>query len=108
MTRIVACCSLVLAAAACHPLDKAGSEFATGVPRQDTVAMSVPGSSAKALTVEGSSRALEGQTADWCTITRAVSATVNGGALAVGLLVRIVNYGSESTCAFPTVENSSS
>lgn len=90
MTRIVACCSLVLAAAACHPLDKAGSEFATGVPRQDTVAMSVPGSSAKALTVEGSSRALEGQTADWYTITRAVSATVNGGALAVGLLVRLV------------------
>jgi len=90
MTRIVACCSLALATAACHPFDKAGSEFATGVPRQETVAMSVPGSDAKALTVESSSYALEGQTADWYLITRAVSGTVNGGALAVGLLVRLV------------------
>jgi hypothetical protein len=92
MTRIVACCSLALAAgiSACHPLDKAGSEFATGVPRSDTVAMSVPGSSAKALTVEGSSYALQGQTAELYTITRAVTATVNSGALAVGALVRLV------------------
>ena len=90
MTRIVACCSLALALAACHPLDKAGSEFATGVPRQDTVSMSVPGSSAKALTIEGSSRALEGQTAEWYTVTRAVTVTVNGVALAVGALVRLV------------------
>ena len=90
MTRIVACCSLALATAACQPFDKAGSEFATGVPRQETVAMSVPGSSAKALEVEGSSHALEGQTADWYIVTRAVSATVNGAALAVGALVRLV------------------
>jgi hypothetical protein len=90
MTRIVACCSLALAAAACQPFDKAGSEFATGVPRQETVAMSVPGSSARALEVEGSSYALEGQTADWYIVTRAVSATVNGAALAVGALVRLV------------------
>jgi hypothetical protein len=90
MTRIVACCSLALAATACHPFDKAGSEFATGVPRQDTVAMSVPGSSAKALTIEESSRALEGQTADWYLVTRGVSATVNGAALAVGALVHLV------------------
>jgi hypothetical protein len=90
MTRIVACCSLALAAASCQPFDKAGSEFATGVPRQETVAMSVPGSSAKALEVEGSSYALEGQTAEWYIVTRAVSATVNGAALAVGALVRLV------------------
>jgi hypothetical protein len=90
MTRIVACFSLVLTAAACHPADNAGSEFATGVPRQETVAMSVPGSNAKALTVESGSRALEGQTAEWYRITRTVSATVNGGALAVGALVRLV------------------
>jgi hypothetical protein len=90
MTRTVACCSLFFVAAACHPLDKAGSEFATGVPRQETVAMSVPGAGAKALTVEGSSRALEGQTAEWYQITRAVSGTVNGGAIAVGTLVRLV------------------
>jgi hypothetical protein len=98
MTRIVACCSLVLAATACHPLDNEGSEFAAGVPRQDTVAMSVPGSSAKALTVQGSSakeleassHALEGETAEWYQVTRKVSAVVNGGALAVGVLVRLV------------------
>jgi hypothetical protein len=90
MTRIVACCSVALALSACQPIDKAGSEFATGVPRQETVAMAVPGSSAKALTVEGSTRALEGQTAEWYQITRAVSATVNGGALAVGALVRLI------------------
>jgi hypothetical protein len=96
MTRTVACCIACLALAAtttaCQPPD-AGSAFATGVPRQETVAMSVPGSSAKALTVEGSTRALEGQTSEWYTITRAVSGTVNAGALAVGALVRLItNY----------------
>ena len=59
--------------------------------------MSVPGSSAKALTVEGSSRALEGQTAEWYRITRVVSGTVNAGAIAVGALVRLVtNYPATS------------
>jgi hypothetical protein len=94
MTRNVACCAssllLLLGFSACHPLGRAGSEFATGVPRQETVAMSVPGSEVKALTVEPDSRALEGQTAEWYAITRAVSATVNGGALAVGALVRLI------------------
>ena len=52
--------------------------------------MTVPSSSAKALTVETSTRALEGQTAEWYKITRAVSTVVNGGALAVGALVRLV------------------
>ncbi len=94
MTRTIACsaCSLVFALGlfACHPLDKPGSEFAAGVPRQETVAMNVPGSSAKALEVEGSSKALQGETAEWYTITRGVSAVVNGGALAVGALVRLI------------------
>jgi hypothetical protein len=89
MTRIVACSTLILAAA-CNPLDKGGSEFAAGVPRQETISMTVPGGSVKALTVEGSTRALEGQTAEWYRTTRAVSAVVNGGALAVGALVRLV------------------
>ncbi|MBN2575364.1 MAG: hypothetical protein JXP73_12445 [Deltaproteobacteria bacterium] len=102
MTRTVACFSLVLAAAACHPLDKAGSEFATGVPRQQTVAMSVPGSGAKALTVESSSRALEGQTAEWYRITRAVSVTVNAGAIAVGTLVRLVTDYPATSVGFDT------
>ena len=57
--------------------------------------MSVPGSSAKALTVEGagvegSSHALEGETAEWYRITRAVSGTVNAGAIAVGALVHLI------------------
>lgn len=94
MTRNVACCAislvLLLGLSGCHRLDQAGAEFATGVPRQETVSMEVPGSEVKALTVEGGSRALEGQTAEWYAITRAVSATVNGGALAVGALVRLI------------------
>ena len=93
MTRFItytSCIALAAAIPACHPQDKAGSEFATGVPRSETVAMSVPGTDAKALTIEGSSYALEGQTAEWYTTTRAVSGTVNGVALAVGALVRLV------------------
>jgi hypothetical protein len=90
MTRIVACCSVALGFTACQPLDNPGSEFAAGVPRQETVSMSVSGASAKALTIEGSTRAIEGQTAEWYQVTRAVSATVNGGALAVGALVRLI------------------
>ena len=92
MTRTVAytACSLILASAlaACQP--NQGSEFATGVPRQSTVAMQVPGSNSKALTVEGSTHALLGQLSEWYVTTRAVSATVNAGALAVGTLVRLV------------------
>jgi hypothetical protein len=94
MTRIAACfaclLTLSLGVTACHRPDDAGSEFATGVPRSETVAMSVPGSDAKALTVESGSYALEGQTAEWYRTTRAVTVTVNAGALAVGALVRLV------------------
>jgi len=104
MTHRVACCacSLVLLSAlsACHPLEPAGSEFANGVPRQETVAMAVPGSEAKAITVESDRRALEGQTAEWYTVTRTVSHTVNGGAIAVGALVRLVtDYPATSVTA---------
>jgi len=74
---------------ACHPKDE-GSEFATGVPRADTVTMSVPASDGKALTVESGSYALLGQTADWYLTTRNVSFTVNAGAIAVGTLVKLV------------------
>jgi len=60
--------------------------------------MSVPGSTTKALTVqgaedlgvEGSNRALEGETAEWYKLTRKVSGIVNTGALAVGVLVHLV------------------
>jgi hypothetical protein len=55
MTRFVAYIALApaLGLVACHPKDEPGSEFAAGVPRSSTVAMAVPGSDAKALTVEG-------------------------------------------------------
>ena len=92
MTRIVACFSSIALAAAvtgCHMKDQ-GSEFAAGVPRQSTVAMEVPGSDAKALTVEGAQYGLEGQVAEWYLTTRTMTATVNAGALAVGALVRLI------------------
>jgi len=94
MTRFVAYTVLAPALAislfACRPKDDPGSEFATGVPRSSTVAMAVPGSDSKALTVEGSNHFLLGQTADWYLTTRAVTGVVNGAALAVGALVRLV------------------
>lgn len=94
MTHSVACTTLVgtlaVGLVACQPKDEAGSEYATGVPRSSTVAMSVPGSNAKALTVETGSYALQGETAEWYTTTRAVTGVVNGAALAVGALVRII------------------
>ncbi|HEX7505397.1 MAG TPA: hypothetical protein VF550_01415 [Polyangia bacterium] len=94
MTRFVAYPAVASALAvglfACHPKDGPGSEFATGVPRASTVAMAIPGSDAKALTVEGSSYALMGQTADWYLTTRVVTGVVNGAAMTVGLLVRLV------------------
>lgn len=75
---------------ACHPKDEPGSDFATGVPRSSTVAMTMPGSGTKALTVESGAYALQGQTAEWYATTRAVTGVVNGAALAVGALVRLV------------------
>src|SRR6266542_5713665 len=81
---------LAVGLVACQPKDEAGSEYAAGVPRSSTVAMSVPGSNAKALTVETGRYALQGETAEWYTTTRAVTGVVNGAALAVGAMVRIV------------------
>ena len=67
-------------------------QFRNGVPRAATVTMSAPGSasSGQALTVESQSQALLGDTAEWYRTTRAVTATVNGGALAVGALVNLI------------------
>ena len=79
MTRLVAytvcSCALSIALVACNAKEDQGSEFATGVPRASTVAMAVPSSEAKALTVEGSTKALEGQTAEWYATTRNVTVT---------------------------------
>lgn len=81
---------------ACHPKDD-GSDFATGVPRASTVAMSIPGSDSKALTVESGTYALLGETADWYQTTRNVSFVVNAGAVAVGTLVRLVTDNPPTT-----------
>jgi len=102
MTRFVAYTALSSALAiglvACQPKEEPGAEFATGVPRASTVAMTVRGSdSAQALTVEGSSFALMGQISEWYVTTRAVTVTVNASALAVGALVKLVtNYPATS------------
>ena len=94
MTRFVAYAALAPALAlglfACHPKDEPGSEFATGVPRSSTVAMTVPSSDSKALTVEGSNYALMGEMAEWYLTTRAVTVVVNASAVAVGALVKLV------------------
>jgi hypothetical protein len=93
MTRTVTSSAqalLVLGLTGCPTVDHPGSEFTTGVPRRETVAMKVPGSTVKALTVEQSHKALQGELSEWYVTTRGVSGIVNGGALAVGALVRLV------------------
>jgi hypothetical protein len=97
MTRSLARIFALLAATAtitgCSPASEdEANQFRNGVPRATTVTMSVPGSagSGQALTVESQTQALLGDTAEWYTTTRAVTATVNGGALAVGALVNLI------------------
>ena len=97
MTRTIASLLASLAVAAssmgCLPASEGeADQFRNGVPRAATVTMSVPGSASRgqALTVESQSQALLGDTAEWYRTTRAVTATVNGGALAVGALVNLI------------------
>jgi hypothetical protein len=108
MTRSIASlCISFAAAATIMGCGAPGSEevspadqFRNGVPRAATVTMSVPGSasSGQALTVESQSQALLNETAEWYQTTRAVTAVVNGGALAVGGLVKlIIQYPPTST-----------
>jgi len=77
----------------CAPAsEEEANQFRNGVPRAGTVTVTVPGSagSGQALDVESQSQALLGDQAEWYTTTRAVTATVNGGALAVGGLVNLI------------------
>ncbi len=64
--------------------------FRNGVPRAETVQMNVPGGSAQALTLKTTSQALLGEVAEYYKVTRAITGVVNGAALAVGGLVRLV------------------
>jgi hypothetical protein len=97
MTRSKTNLSFLLAIAAatlgCNPASESEiDQFRNGVPRAATVTMTVPGRAAagQALTDESSSQALLGETAEWYRTTHAVTATVNGAALAVGALVNLV------------------
>jgi len=67
-----------------------GSEFARGVPRQDTVLMKIPGATSGAVTIEAEKQAVLGELSEWYLTTRAVSGVVNAGAIAVGTLVKLV------------------
>jgi hypothetical protein len=85
-------CSLALAATlgACQRKDDPGSEFAAGVPRASTIAMSVAGGNSNAMTVGDSSAPGSGPLSEWYLTTRNVTSTVNGAAVAVGALVKLV------------------
>jgi len=75
--------------------DSETEEFRNGVPRAETVLMSTPWDDkgqnlAQANgqgSIESTSQALLGQTADWWRTTRNVKNSVNGAAAAVGLLI---------------------
>jgi hypothetical protein len=101
MTRSLTSLLVSFAAAAtitgCTPAGEPASQeeatpFRNGVPRAATVTMKVPGSAsnAQALDVEPQSQALLGDTAEWYRTTRTMTATVNGGAVAVGGLVNLI------------------
>jgi hypothetical protein len=84
--------TVALCAMGCRPKDDA-DEYRGGVPLRETVALHVPGApdSGGALTIEGGVQsALLGQKADSYTVTRVVTAVVNGGTWAVLSLVRTI------------------
>jgi hypothetical protein len=92
MTRHIAA-SLALAglAAGCRPPMEEAEEFRRGVPREETVTAQVPTKGqSQALTVKGQTQALKGLPAEYWALTWGVSATINGGAAFVGLLVKTV------------------
>jgi hypothetical protein len=92
MTRHIAA-SLALAglAAGCQPKIESAEEFRRGVPREETVKVTVPEKGQmQALTVDAQSRALKGLPADYWVLTFGVSSVINGGAAFVGILVRTV------------------
>lgn len=90
MTRHVAT-ALALAGlvSACQPQMEAAEEFRRGVPREETVKVTVP-QRGQALTVEAHSQALRGAVSEYWALTLNVTAMVNGGAAFVGGLVKSV------------------
>jgi hypothetical protein len=86
---ILACVSTSICLGACRPLDDV-DEFRNGIPRKETVEMAVPAHTGQALTIERTSRALQGETADLYRLTREVSRLVNGSGALVLLLVKQV------------------
>ncbi len=100
-TKLLVGLIAVLGACGGNPDDTSGSgqtpvtgdeaqAFRNGVPRTETVQMAVPGGAGQALTLETTSQALMGEVAEYYKLTRTITGVVNGAALAVGGLVRMV------------------
>lgn len=85
----LAAASLVVGGCHLKEEDEA-DDFRNAIPRKETVEMQVPASAGQALEVESQTQGLQGQRADFYTLTRLVTVVVNGGAFAVGVLVKLV------------------
>jgi hypothetical protein len=79
---------------ACGLKDDDADEFRGGVPRHETVEVRVPGAQQGALTADGTTAAVKGallgEKADYYSLTRAVTAVINGGTAAVLILVKTI------------------
>ena len=83
--------ALVALAPACHVTMDEADVFRRGVPTEDTVTATVPGTgTGQAVALTETTIGLRGQTADWYKLTYGVTHVINGGALLVGGLVRAV------------------
>jgi hypothetical protein len=93
MCALVGVTALALGTSGCRLKDDA-DDYRGGVPLRETVSLQVPGASASgsALTADDGVKtsALLGQKADTYTVTRVVTAVVNGGTWAVLTLVRTI------------------
>jgi hypothetical protein len=91
MTRHIAT-SLALAGlvAGCQPKMETVEEFRRGIPREETVKVTVPQQGGQALTIESQSQALRGGLSEYWALTLGVTSVLNGGAAFVGVLVKTV------------------
>jgi hypothetical protein len=70
--------------AACHPPLSEADQFRAGVPREDTVKVTVPAKAGQALTIDQS------KPSEFYALTYGVTSLINGGAAFVGILVKTV------------------
>ena len=91
MNKLLSMCVAVLMLAACGKAANE-SDFKDGLPTANNVQLNVPSDGSQALKAGTSAQAVQGQTAAFYQLTRAVTLTVNGGTLfALGLVKAIVN-----------------